>query len=124
MPVVISCFCTHLWHSLYVVIEITASDKSVFIFMRFKKALLICGLLGTIYIIGTYIYFSAKPFSSYDCPVHIPNTPPIPLEDPAYPGHHFKTINDASCLNETRVYDIIRVKSIEDIHHAVTIARE
>jgi FAD/FMN-containing dehydrogenase len=92
--------------------------------MSLKKALLICCVLGSIYVIGTYIYFSAKPFSSYDCPVHIPDTPPIPLEDPAYPGHHFKTINDASCLNETRVYDVIQVKSIEDIRHALRIARE
>ncbi len=92
--------------------------------MSLKKALLICCLLGSIYVIGTYIYFSAKPFSSYDCPVHIPNTPPIPLKDPAYPGHHFKTINDASCLNETRIYDAIQVKSTEDIRHALALARE
>lgn len=81
-------------------------------------------VLGSIYIIGTYIYFSAKPFSSYDCPVHIPNMLPILLEDPVYPGHHFKIINDISCLNETRVYDIIAVKSIDDIYQALKIAQE
>lgn len=92
--------------------------------MKFKKTLFICCLLGSAYIIGTYLYFSAKPSSLYDCPVRIPNTPAILLEDPAHPDHHFKTINDVSCLNETRVYDVIAVKSIDDIRHALRTAQE
>lgn len=38
-------------------------------------------------------------------------------------GHAFKTINDASRLNETRVFDIIPIKTTEDISQAVEFAK-
>jgi len=38
--------------------------------------------------------------------------------------HAFKTINDVSTLNETRVYDIIKVTSINDIQNALRLAKE
>ena len=92
--------------------------------MRFKKVLIICGIIFGLYIIATYIYFSAEPLSLEHCPITIPNQVPLLLHDPHYPNHRFKTINDASCLNETRVYDVLKVKTIDDIYNALTLAQE
>ncbi len=58
------------------------------------------------------------------CPITLADQAPIALEDPNYPQHQFKTINDASCLNETRVYDVIKVKTTDDIYKALKLARE
>ena len=54
----------------------------------------------------------------------MPGEQEIVLTDPAYQEHHFRTINDASCLNQTRVFDIVKVKSIVDIKQVLKIARD
>lgn len=92
--------------------------------MRFKKILIFLSILFALYAIATYIYFSAEPLSLEYCPITIPGKPAISLEDPDFPDHQFKTINDASCLNETRIYDVIHVKTIDDIYNALKLARE
>lgn len=92
--------------------------------MRYKKILIFLSILFAVYAIATYFYFSAEPISLEYCPITIPGKPAISLEDPHYPDHQFKTINDASCLNETRVFDIIQVKSVDAIYQALKLARE
>jgi FAD/FMN-containing dehydrogenase len=92
--------------------------------MLMKRILFVCFALIALYGIGTYIYFSAKPTVRDYCPITMPHREPLILEDPLDPHHRFKTINDVSCLNETRVYDIIVVKNSDDIRQALKIAQE
>ncbi|CAN5133249.1 FAD-binding oxidoreductase [soil metagenome] len=92
--------------------------------MRFKKILIALGILFGLYAIATYFYFSAEPLSLEHCPITIPGQAPILLQNPNYPDHQFKTINDASCLNETRVYDVLTIKTVDDIYQALKLARE
>jgi FAD/FMN-containing dehydrogenase len=92
--------------------------------MPSKKILFIFIGVICIYGMSTYIYFSAKPTFRYYCPITMPNKAPILLDDPNDHHHTFKTINDTSCLNETRVYDIIAIKNSDDIRHAIKRAQE
>lgn len=92
--------------------------------MRLKKILIIISVAFGIYAVGLYIYLSTKPLLTDYCPVTMPGQQKIELQDPAYPHHQFKTINDASCLNRTRVFDIVKIKSIDDITGALKTARE
>jgi len=89
-----------------------------------KKLLIFLAILIGIYVVGTYIYLSLEPAFKDYCPIYLPHKKPISLEDPAFPSHHFKLINDASCLNETRIYDIITVKTTDDILQALKTAQE
>ena len=52
-----------------------------------------------------------------------PQTDPCPLPQ-ENPHHKYQLINDASCLNETRVYEIVPVKTIDDIRNAIKKARD
>lgn len=90
--------------------------------MSIKKLLLVGLSLFLVYVIGLMIYYSAQPPSESYCPIR--SLGKIELVDKAYPHHLFKTINDASCLNQTRVYDIIKVHNTEDIRKALAFARE
>jgi len=92
--------------------------------MRYKKIIITFGILFGIYAVGTYIYFSIEPLSKEDCPITIPGKAPLVLHDSNYPHHVFKITNDASCLNATRVYDMVAVKTIEDIAQALALAQE
>lgn len=92
--------------------------------MSLKKIFFAIAIMGGIYAAITYVYFSAKPILHDYCPITIPGKAPIALNDPADPHHQFKTINDASCLNQTRVYDIIVVKTVDDIRQALRRAQE
>jgi len=92
--------------------------------MRLKKIVVVCALLIGVYLLGTFVYLSMEPALRDYCPVTVPGKAPLILNDPADPQHTFKTINDASCLNETRVYDIVAVKTIDDIKQALARARE
>jgi FAD/FMN-containing dehydrogenase len=89
-----------------------------------KRTLIIGAVIFGVYAIGVYVYFSTRPTSRYDCPIMMPDAAPIVLDDPADPLHHFTTINDASCLNQTRVYDIVAVKTVDDIRRALKVAQE
>lgn len=90
--------------------------------MKLKKLLYVIVIILAIYSIGLYIYLSAKPLFSDYCPITIQGKTLDPLEDIAYPGHTFKTINDASCLNQTRVFDIVKVTTLDDIRNALNTA--
>ncbi len=92
--------------------------------MPLKKIVIIFSIIFGLYAVATYLYFSSEPVSRQDCPITIPGKPPIILEDPHYPEHTFKTINDISCLNETRVYDVVTIKNVDDIHQALKLAQE
>lgn len=92
--------------------------------MRYKKFFVIISVLFGLYACSVYIYFSTRPLVNDYCPITMPDEKSFSLYDAAYPNHEFKTINDASCLNKTRVYDIIKVKSVDDIKNALLLARE
>lgn len=89
-----------------------------------RRALIIFAMVFGVYAVGLYLYFSAKPVSRYDCPITMPGEIPLVLDDPMDSSHHFSTINDASCLNRTRVYDIVVIKTIDDIRKALKMAHE
>lgn len=90
-----------------------------------KKVVWLCIMaVGLLYGIGTYIYFSIEPAFKDYCPITMPDQEIFILEDPGNPHHRFKTINDASCLNQTRVYDIIPIKTIDDIRQTLKTAHE
>ncbi|MBA2306857.1 FAD-binding oxidoreductase [Candidatus Dependentiae bacterium] len=92
--------------------------------MSFKKKIFIVSSILAVYAVYRFIYFSLKPPSRYYCPVTIPGGRPLVLDDPSYKNHRFKTINDVSCLNETRVYDIIGITTPDDIRRALSLAQE
>jgi FAD/FMN-containing dehydrogenase len=79
-----------------------------------KKVLLIGSFLFFAYAIAVFVYYSAAPSFEDYCPLWF-------IKDSSLQG---KVINDASCLNPTPVYDIIKVKTIEDIRNALGVARD
>lgn len=84
----------------------------------FKRIFFISVTCILLYAMGAYIYFSSTPrFKDY-----CPNLIDISLENKLFPGHTFKIINDFSCLNPTRVYDIIKITTIHDIYKALELA--
>src|SRR5229473_2711787 len=79
------------------------------------------------------IDYSAPPTGPKNCDFTFPNIPevlkpttliitppPTPLPFEANGGF----INDASCLNKTAVFGVVRVQSIEDVSRALSFARE
>lgn len=81
---------------------------------------------------GQKVYeYSAEPAGEKDCPplaAESATAPaaPLPMADPAptLPWRQMGgTINDASCLNRTPVYGIVRVTSEDEIREALTFAR-
>lgn len=92
--------------------------------MSNKKIFLVIAIIFSIYGFITYIYFSTKPALSDYCPITMPGESSLVLDDPMDPNHRFKTINDTSCLNQTRVYDIVVVHTIDDIRQALKLAKE
>lgn len=92
--------------------------------MRFKKFLALLSILFGIYACSLYIYLSRRPSNTDYCPITLPEEKPIVLHDPAYPDHQFTTINDASCLNQTRIFDIIKIQTIDDVKQALETAKK
>ena len=92
--------------------------------MNIKKYIFIAAGIGTIYFGMFYNYFGKAPHTIYDCPGTMPDQEEILLTDDAFPGHAFTTINDVSCMNKTRVYDVIQVESEYDIRTALKEAQE
>ncbi len=80
----------------------------------FKKLLLLCITLGVIYVGTVIVYYAATPLSPDYCPIR--------LNSDKSTSH--KTINDASCLNETPVYDIATVSTVDEIRNALLLARD
>ena len=90
-----------------------------------KKIITTILIIIVVYVGWEVIYFSTAPKFKYYCPDWSSITEePISLSDPAYPQHNFSLINDASCLNKTRVYDIIKVQSADDIRNALILAKQ
>lgn len=92
--------------------------------MNIKKYIFIAVGAGAVYIALFYSYFGKAPCTIYDCPTTMPDETTLVLRDPAFPGHQFTTINDVSCMNKTRVYEIVAVESDYDIRMALEKARE
>jgi len=81
------------------------------------------------------VMWSGVPAAAKDCVVHParapvsaapPRKPVTPTAAP-YPGgldQQGGTVNDASCLNRTRVYGIVRPHTIQDVREALAFARE
>ncbi len=74
---------------------------------------------------------AADPVGEKDCPPLFPSSGAPVVADPsveAYGSLPWEqkggTINDASCLDRTTVYGIVRVKTEEDIRNALAFARE
>ncbi len=74
---------------------------------------------------------SADPVGEKDCPPLFPSSDDPVVDNPsvqAYGSLPWEqkggTINDASCLDRTGVYGIVRVKTEEDIRNALAFARE
>jgi FAD/FMN-containing dehydrogenase len=92
--------------------------------MNIKKCLLFALVAGLIYLVMLYGYFGTSPRDIYYCPTTMPGQAPISLKDPQFPDHTFQTINDISCMNKTRVYDIVQVETEYDIQQAIETAQE
>jgi FAD/FMN-containing dehydrogenase len=88
------------------------------------KIIIFLGIIFGIYLVHEIIYLSTAPADKYECLNQLgPIFEPV-LTDPLYPQHKFKTINDVSCQNLTRVYDIINVNSVDDIAKALEYAKK
>lgn len=89
-----------------------------------KKLIIFLVIVFGLYVINETVYLSTAPTDKYECLNRLGSSEEIVLTDPLHPQHKFKTINDVSCQNLTRVYDIINVSSIEDIAKALDFARK
>jgi FAD/FMN-containing dehydrogenase len=79
-------------------------------------------------------YLSADPVGEKDCSpfsprdsMNISDTLTVTLKQLQRFVHFFQrggTINDASCLNRTNVYGIIKAQSVEDIQNAIVYAKD
>jgi FAD/FMN-containing dehydrogenase len=88
-----------------------------------KIIIFISVILG-IYLVYEIIYLSTAPADKYACLNQLGTTEEPVLTNPLYPQHKFKTINDVSFQNLTRVYDIIQVNTVEDITKALEFAQK
>lgn len=87
-----------------------------------------------IFIAGKNVYdYAAPPMKEKECNFIYPGSSdqagPSPSEKsaPANPVPLFQkggVINDASCLNQTAIYGIVKIATIEDIQNALKFARE
>jgi len=89
-----------------------------------KKIVFTILILFAGYIISEIIYFSSAPTSEYYCPNLAQSLQTIVLSNTHFPEHRFNLINDVSCLNATRVYEIVTVHSYDDIRNALQRAKE
>jgi len=92
---------------------------------RVRKIAITIIVIAIAFITWEIIYFSSAPPSKHYCPpLALMQKKHISLSDAAYPQHEFKIIDDASCLNKTRVYDVIAIHSIGDIRKALKLAHK
>ena len=92
------------------------------------------GLVATLLVaavIRKAVEYAADPAGDKDCPPLSPGHPGDAATRSAIAppaalpwSQHGGTINDASCLNRTRVYGIVRVRQDEDVRAALRFARE
>ena len=88
------------------------------------KIIIFLSVILVVYLVSEVIYLSAAPYDKYECLNQLGQIEKPILTDPLYPDHIFKTINDVSCQNLKRVYDIIEVTSIYDISKAIEFAKK
>ncbi len=104
---------------------------------RRVRLLVVAAVLLTVLTIGgqKVALWSGIPAAAKNCVVHpapapVPSPPPRTPVAPAtapYPGtlaQQGGTVNDASCLNRTRVYGVVRPRSIADVRESLVFARE
>jgi FAD/FMN-containing dehydrogenase len=97
----------------------------------FRTSIIAAALAAAVFLTGRKVdQLSADPVGEKDCPPLAPDsaaqTNRLVVKTPptlawAQQGG---TINDASCLNRTPVYGIVRVKTEDDLKTALTFARE
>ena len=99
--------------------------------MRRARVVLVGAVLVVVLTYGglTVAELAGAPASAKDCAVHALPTPVAPdLARPAaeYPGELAQrggTLNDASCLNRTPVYGVVRPRSAAEVREALAFAR-
>ena len=77
------------------------------------------------------LLWSGAPAAAKDCAIHAVPAPPSPVPaqhigTPDLPGVTARrggTVNDASCLNRTRVYGVVRPRTVADVREALAFAR-
>lgn len=113
--------------------QVLHSRKHKKFFSNKKNYLLIAVFILIIFVIGIIKkieYLSTDPNGEKDCPSLFPNTiesNPLPLSPPQHFIPFFQrggTINDVSCLDQTNIYGIVKVRSIDDIKNAINYAKE
>lgn len=92
-------------------------------------AIAICGILA----VRKGIFFSSAPDKDKDCYFIYPNTvdpsqpTKIVVRESSIPLTYTQrggTINDASCLNKTAVYAVVKINNEDDVKNALQFARE
>ena len=99
--------------------------------MRRARVVLVGAVLVVVLTYGglTVAELAGAPASAKDCAVHALPTPVAPdLARPVaeYPGELAQrggTLNDASCLNRTPVYGVVRPRSAAEVREALAFAR-
>lgn len=101
------------------------------------RLFLVAGMLLTVLTIGGHelAQWSGAPAAAKDCIVH-PAPAPVPVvpartstalaptAHPAALAQQGGTVNDASCLNRTPVYGVVRPRSTAEVREALAFARE
>lgn len=97
-------------------------------FITIALVILVAGVLA----VQKILYYSSDPQGEKDCPPLFPSADDSKSTTLTFPqaavilpwAQKGGSINDASCVDKTRVYGIIQVKEIEDIKKALTFAQE
>ncbi|HLY99605.1 MAG TPA: FAD-binding oxidoreductase [Candidatus Angelobacter sp.] len=104
--------------------------------LTFRKRLLPFALITGAFVVlaAKKIFdFAAPPLRVKNCDFIFPGTPgqirPAVMRMSVAPGPYALDqtggyINDASCLNKTAIYGVVKVKTVEDVAHALQFARE
>lgn len=99
-----------------------------------KQAFFISFALAAVFLLSTKVYqYASAPDTQKDCdyvyPQNQDQTKPTTITI-ALPEHLLAFqqkggfVNDASCLNKTSVYGVVKISSIEDVKNALQFARE
>lgn len=99
---------------------------------RVRRTLAVAVLLAVLLLGGQQLaVWSGDAAAAKDCAIHaVPapggDLPPHTAASPTYPSATVQrggTVNDASCLNRTRVYGVVRPRSTADVREALAFAR-
>jgi FAD/FMN-containing dehydrogenase len=98
---------------------------------RARRTIVVLVLLAVLAVGGQRtLLWSGDAAAAKDCAIHAVPAPgrdlPPRTATPAYPAATVQqggTVNDASCLNRTRVYGVVRPRSTADVREALAFAR-